>query len=36
MDTIRRYSMLIGGAWVDLSGGLDRRAYPPLLGTRPT
>jgi acyl-CoA reductase-like NAD-dependent aldehyde dehydrogenase len=68
MDTIRRYSMLIGGDWVDadefggykqsglgrelgphaldeyteekfvhldLSGRLDRRAYPLLLGTPP-
>jgi hypothetical protein len=74
MDTIRRYFMLIGGAWVDtndrfeirspateelvasvakggrehadeyteekfvhadLSGGLDRRAYPLLLSTPP-
>ena len=66
MDTVRRYSMLIDGDWVDtddrfeirspatdelvasvakggrehtvhvdLSGRLDRRAYPLLLGTPP-
>jgi acyl-CoA reductase-like NAD-dependent aldehyde dehydrogenase len=69
MDTVRRYSMLIGGDWVDtedrfggykqsglgrelgphaldeyteekfvhldLSGRLDRRAYPLLLSTPP-
>ena len=49
MDAIRRYSMLIGGDWVDtderfeirgpateeLSGRLDRRAYPLLLSTPP-
>ena len=56
MDTVRRYSMLIGGAWVDtderfeirspateekfvhldLSGRLDRRAFPLLLSTPPS
>jgi hypothetical protein len=53
MDTIRRYSMVIGGDRVDagphaldeyteekfvhadLSGRLDRRAYPLLLSTPP-
>ena len=47
MDTVRRYSMLIDGVasvakggrehtvHVDLSGLLDRRAYPLLLGTPP-
>jgi hypothetical protein len=43
LDTIRRYRMLIGGDWVDaekfvhldLSGRLDRRAYPLLLSTPP-
>ena len=43
MDTIRRYRMLIGGDWVDaekfvhldLSGRLDRRAYPLLPSTPP-
>jgi hypothetical protein len=33
MDTIRRYSMFIGGAWIDMSGRLDRRAYQLLLST---
>ena len=32
MDTIRRYSMLIGGDWVDAD---ERRAYPLLLSTPP-
>src|ERR1700722_12588152 len=43
LDTIRRYRMLIGGDWVDaekfvhldLSGRLDRRAYPLLPSTPP-
>jgi hypothetical protein len=36
MDTVRRYSMLIDGDWVDTADGrLDRRAYPLLLGTPP-
>ena len=47
MDTVRSYAMLIGGDWVDtedrfekfvhpdLSGRLDRRAYPLLLSTPP-
>ena len=45
MDTVPRYSMLIDGNWVDaddrfvhldLSGRLDRRAYPLLLSTPPS
>jgi hypothetical protein len=44
MDTVRRYSMLIDGAWVDteekfvrldLSGRLAPRACPLQLGTPP-
>ncbi len=46
MDTIRRYSMLIGGDWVDADERfeirspateerLDRRAYALLLSTPP-
>ena len=35
MDTVRRYSMFIGGDWVDADERLDRRAYPLLLSTPP-
>jgi hypothetical protein len=40
MDAVRRYSMFIDGDWldtvhIDLSGRLDRRAYPLLLSTPP-